>query len=485
MGMFDAVIQSAQAQHAADRNLAQNIGQQFGAGIEQGRRKRQLVDAQLEAFADAGMIEPDEFNKLAEGNLRAKADKVLELEAFRSLQDEKLKRENLESQMSLRDQQIEEGKLRLQEGQSRLDQLESQEQLGAGIRQRIQDVEQFSSGAGVGVLSPKAQEELAAAESDPIHRMMAQAAPNLTDQQLGAFAGKLTTTIGEGAEPTAQQKDFMFARNQGFGGTFEDFLLLKKPKHTLNPQERASAAALESRLKGMEEGFKTVKEKGFAANPKIAIVERAIDLLKSGQLQTGFGAEFRGKAAKIVDAVPGFSKAAEFFGIDTKKEMTHAQLAEEFKNKTLPLALEMVELTSGAISDTEFKEFIASSANMSNTPEGNMRILLFTKFSLENSKDLAKVISRMQSKNATTAEIEQARLEFINDPKNSIVSRINDAMGIGINADDGFSLESITDQQGRIAVSGPDDVQRAIQAGAKPGTPVMMNGQIVGEIPPR
>ena len=102
MGMFDAVIRSAQAQHRGDTNLAMDIGKQFGAGIEQGRRKRQLVDAQLEAFADAGMIEPDEFNKLSEGNLRAKADKVLELEAFRSLQDEELKRENLESQIGLR-----------------------------------------------------------------------------------------------------------------------------------------------------------------------------------------------------------------------------------------------------------------------------------------------------------------------------------------------------------------------------------------------
>jgi hypothetical protein len=245
-----------------------------------------------------------------------------------------------------------------------------------------------------------------------------------------AFRGAQAKAAGatEDGGLTSQQKDFLFAKDRGFGGSFEDFLTLKQPKHILTPQQQAEATALGSRLSGMEDFAKDIKSQGFAATPKIQNLDRAIEMLTPDaegnvRFETGALVQGKAKAAKFVDAL-GLGGFAETLGIDMDKELTQAEFAEEFRNKTLPAALEMVSLTSGAISDREFKEFIDSSANLGNTTEGNLAILRFSRAALDNQRKLAKLISKMQGDGASTTDIDRAIHEFKNDPKNSIIHEL-------------------------------------------------------------
>jgi hypothetical protein len=147
---------------------------------------------------------------------------------------------------------------------------------------------------------------------------------------------------------------------------------------------------------------------GRDANTKLANNNRMLDLLKV--VETGFGAEGKMKAQKILEA----------FGV--KMDLASVPEGEELMALMGSLVMDVAERSSGSISDTEMRLFASYTANFGNTAEGNKNILKWQRAQLKRDVHLAKMAREMRKRGQSSPVIEDAIWNYIaNNSLNSIL----------------------------------------------------------------
>jgi hypothetical protein len=213
--------------------------------------------------------------------------------------------------------------------------------------------------------------------------MRALQTPNLSDAttkrlelQLKDTEYQITRldTQAKEASPSAV-REFQFARQNGYTGSFEDFKQIGRANTTVNVDTKSETEFAKASGAGISKRFQALSEEGDAARQDLALVGQLRDL--GGVVQTGGMAAARAwladrglKLGDNIGAVEAYSSLID--------KLTPGQRVPG----------------SGATSDYEAKLFKSSLPKLINTPEGNS-IIMQTLSALAQSKiDRATIAER-------------------------------------------------------------------------------------------
>lgn len=209
-------------------------------------------------------------------------------------------------------------------------------------------------------------------------------------------------------KPTDDIREYNFAKEQGYQGSFYDFITDVKSagstkidlrKQQLPTTQEIQREDLLSRAGDARKFNAGILTEGFESQKRIGDYEKAINLLDD--VQTGPFEENLVKAKRVAGRL----------GIDV--DWNNIGSAEELRVLLGNEVMSRVAETKGAVSEREMQLFTDYSANFGNTSEGNKRILAFKKSKAKRDAHLAKMVRRMQKQNKTSLQIREAVENYV------------------------------------------------------------------------
>jgi len=150
---------------------------------------------------------------------------------------------------------------------------------------------------------------------------------------------------------------------------------------------------------------------GRTAQAGLAATERALDIMTKGSLETG-------ALANTKVALLKFGKA---LGIKLPKGgLETIAAAEEFRSLTIIEVLKLIQQTKGSISEAENKMFLAASAGLQTTVEGNMRILKFNIAQTKKAIKINEMINKLRRQKVGAEDIDTIVEKWKRAPENDI-----------------------------------------------------------------
>jgi hypothetical protein len=200
---------------------------------------------------------------------------------------------------------------------------------------------------------------------------------------------------------TADEQNYEYAKGQGYQGTFLEFQTeLKKsgrPQNIVNmpgpatPDERGRGAFAEANAKAQAQYFDDVAKAGAQANQRLGDINQLTSLIEL--TPQGAGQDWINKGAAVLSR----------FGIDPG-EFTNVPAAQAFQSIVSRVAPTLRVTGSGATSDFEMNQFLASLPAIGNMPDGNRIIANNLKKISERSVQEAYIANQVQDGDLTPAQ---------------------------------------------------------------------------------
>lgn len=200
---------------------------------------------------------------------------------------------------------------------------------------------------------------------------------------------------------TDDMREYRQAVQQGFKGTFLDYQTTirqaARATTTINmpgnptPDERGAGAFAEANAKSQASYFDNVATAGAQAQTRMGDIDQLIKLIEV--TPQGAGQDWINKGAAI----------ASRFGIDAG-EFANVPAAQAFQSIVSRIAPTLRVAGSGATSDFEMQQFMASLPAISNMPDGNRIIASNLKKITERSIQEANIAAQVQGGELKPAE---------------------------------------------------------------------------------
>jgi len=168
--------------------------------------------------------------------------------------------------------------------------------------------------------------------------------------------GQLEQVYGGKPEQPTDVKEYEYAKQQGYAGTFTDWQIEQKRAGAsqVNIDQKAEGAFDKKLAEKQAETFDAMATEGMAANADIAVI---------GELET-----LLGQNGGVTDGIAGWLAQRGIGG----EGMSDLQAAQALINKLVPTQRQP---GSGTMSDRDVELFTRSLPNLWNTPGGNQKIL--------------------------------------------------------------------------------------------------------------
>ena len=149
-----------------------------------------------------------------------------------------------------------------------------------------------------------------------------------------------------------------------------------------SPGEKGASENLKEAAKNYATNTQTIQERGYTATTSIPSINQSLELLDSGELFTGPGANIVQVANKI-GSLLGYEPAER-----------SAAAATQFVSNSMKQIMGWIGQTKGAISEKEMAAFTAASPNLAQTKAGNRLLLQTIKRGYEYEEKLANERAR-------------------------------------------------------------------------------------------
>jgi len=168
--------------------------------------------------------------------------------------------------------------------------------------------------------------------------------------------GQLEQVYGGKPEQPTDVREYEYAKQQGYAGTFTDWQIEQKRAGAsqVNIDQKAEGAFDKKLAEKQAETFDAMATEGMAANADIAVI---------GELET-----LLGQNGGVTDGIAGWLAQRGIGG----EGMSDLQAAQALINKLVPTQRQP---GSGTMSDRDVELFTRSLPNLWNTPGGNQKIL--------------------------------------------------------------------------------------------------------------
>jgi hypothetical protein len=263
------------------------------------------------------------------------------------------------------------------------------------------------------------REELAQQQADEAYRNML--APALDDDPTNDIPGLDKRTamfmanlpVAQRAEamapffmpvadkPTDDMREYRQAVDQGYKGTFLDYqTTLRQAGRSQNivnmpgnptPDEIGRKAFAEANAKSQADYFDKVATAGALAQQRLGDIDQLTKLIEL--TPQGAGQDYLNKGAAVLSR----------FGVDLG-EYTNVPAAQAFQSIVSRIAPTLRVAGSGATSDFEMNQFLASLPAISNMPDGNRNIASNLKKISERSVQEANIAAQVQAGELTPAD---------------------------------------------------------------------------------
>jgi flagellar protein FlgJ len=200
---------------------------------------------------------------------------------------------------------------------------------------------------------------------------------------------------------TADEQNYEYAKSQGYKGSFLEFQTeLKKSgrQQTIvnmpgpaTPDERGRGAFAEANAKAQAQYFDDVAKAGAQANQRLGDINQLTSLIEL--TPQGAGQDWINKGAAILSR----------FGINPG-EFTNVPAAQAFQSIVSRVAPTLRVTGSGATSDFEMNQFLASLPAIGNMPDGNRIIANNLKKISERSVQEAYIANQVQGGDLTPTQ---------------------------------------------------------------------------------
>lgn len=168
--------------------------------------------------------------------------------------------------------------------------------------------------------------------------------------------GQLEQVYGGKPEQPTDVREYEYAKQQGYAGTFTDWQIEQKRAGAsqVNIDQKAEGAFDKKLAEKQAETFDAMATEGMAANADLAVI---------GELET-----LLGQNGGVTDGIAGWLAQRGIGG----EGMSDLQAAQALINKLVPTQRQP---GSGTMSDRDVELFTRSLPNLWNTPGGNQKIL--------------------------------------------------------------------------------------------------------------
>lgn len=168
--------------------------------------------------------------------------------------------------------------------------------------------------------------------------------------------GKMEQVYGGKPEQPTDVREYEYAKQQGYPGTFTDWQIEQKRAGAsqVNIDQKTEGAFDKKLAEKQAETFDVMATEGMAANADIAVI---------GELET-----LLGQNGGVTDGIAGWLAQRGIGG----EGMSDLQAAQALINKLVPTQRQP---GSGSMSDRDVELFTRSLPNLWNTPGGNQKIL--------------------------------------------------------------------------------------------------------------
>jgi len=196
----------------------------------------------------------------------------------------------------------------------------------------------------------------------------------------------------EAEKPTTNQRDYEFAKSQGYKGSFEDFKKLSATNVNLPPQEKAEKSA---RGGFLVKQYEIVSDAARLASRTLPSLDTQSNILDKG-FKTGFGTDVQKAGASLLASL-GVPEAAKF-ATDAQTFLAAAQQA------VLQKQLEQKGVQTQADAD----RITQTGAQLGNTPEANRFIIDVTRAQLKRDIEQRNFYDKWWKSNGTYDGAEDA-----------------------------------------------------------------------------
>lgn len=170
-------------------------------------------------------------------------------------------------------------------------------------------------------------------------------------------SGQMQQLYGGKPDQPSDVKEYEYARQQGYQGSFIDFQMAQKKAGAsqVNIDQKTEGAFDKKLAEGQAEAFNTMATEGMDARADIGIINELDGLLQGqGGAMTGLQGWLAQKGVDVGDAT------------------SDLQAAQALINKLVPTQR---QAGSGSMSDRDVELFTRSLPNLFNTPQGNQKII--------------------------------------------------------------------------------------------------------------
>jgi hypothetical protein len=209
-------------------------------------------------------------------------------------------------------------------------------------------------------------------------------------------AVKMVYSGMEGAKPTDDIREFEYARQQGFDGSFNDWMQAKRPQNNVNVNtaEGGDAKFLGELNKGTAQNWNTLQVQGTKAAGILNDMDMLEELARSAPQGPLVG--------RLAETFRGFNSAGDAFNSVVKR-----------------LTPQMRVEGSGSTSDMEMRTFQDSLPSLKSTPGTNAAIMSMFRAKAQIDVERAGVVSAVQNGELSVSE-GRRRMEELN--KRSIMT---------------------------------------------------------------